>query len=51
MADLLGSSRTNIVEHINHIDEDEELNEETICRNVRQVRQEGDRERLPNFYC
>ena len=44
MADLFGSSRTNVVEHIKHIYEDEELNEETTCRRFRQVRQEGNRE-------
>ena len=44
MADLFGSSRTNVVEHIKHIYEDEELNEETTCRKFRQVRQEGNRE-------
>ena len=32
MADLFGSSRTNVVEHIKHIFEDEELNEEATCR-------------------
>lgn len=44
MADLFGSSRTNVVEHIKHIYEDEELNEEETCRKFRQVRQEGNRE-------
>ncbi len=44
MADLFGSSRTNVVEHIKHIYEDEELNEEVTCRKFRQVRQEGNRE-------
>ena len=44
MADLFGSSRTNVVEHIKHIYEDEELNEETTCRRFRQVRQERNRE-------
>ena len=44
MADLFGSSRTNVVEHIKHIFEDEELNEEATCRKFRQVRQEGNRE-------
>ena len=44
MADLFGSSRTNVVEHIKHIYEDEELNEEATCRNFRQVRQKGNRE-------
>ena len=44
MADLFGSSRTNVVEHIKHIYEDEELSEEATCRRFRQVRQEGNRE-------
>ena len=44
MAELYGSSRTNVVEHIKHIYEDEELNEEATCRKFRQVRQEGNRE-------
>lgn len=44
MADLFGSSRTNVVEHIKHIYEDEELNEKATCRKFRQVRQEGNRE-------
>ena len=43
MADLFGSSRTNVVEHIRHIYEDEELNEEATCRKFRQVRREGNR--------
>lgn len=41
MADLYGSSRTNVVEHIKHIYEDRELEEKTTCRKFRQVRQEG----------
>jgi len=41
MADLFGSSRTNVVEHIKHVYEDEELNEKATCRKFRQVRQEG----------
>ncbi len=44
MADLFGSSRTNVVEHIKHIYEDEELTEEATCRKFRQVRHEGNRE-------
>jgi hypothetical protein len=43
MADLFGSSRTNVVEHIRHIYEDEELKEDATCRKFRQVRQEGNR--------
>ncbi len=43
MAQLFRSSRTNVLEHIQHIYEDEELEEEATCRNFRQVRQEGKR--------
>ena len=43
MAELFKSSRTNVVEHIQHIYEDEELVENLTCRNFRQVRQEGKR--------
>ena len=35
--------RTNVVEHIQHIYEDEELVENLTCRKFRQVRQEGKR--------
>ena len=38
MADLYGSSRTNVVEHIKHIYEEGELQENTTCRKFRQVR-------------
>ena len=44
MADLYQSSRSNIVEHIKHIYEEGELDEDSTCRNFRQVRQEGTRE-------
>ena len=43
MADLYGSSRTNVVEHIKHIYEEGELNEDATCRKFRQVRMEGAR--------
>lgn len=43
MADLFASSRTNIVEHIQHIYKDKELDENSTCRKFRQVRKEGDR--------
>jgi hypothetical protein len=43
MAELFQSSRTNILEHIQHIYEDEELEESSTCRKFRQVRQEGKR--------
>lgn len=44
MAELFQSSRTNIVEHIKHIYEEGELDEESTCRNFRQIRTEGNRE-------
>lgn len=44
MAELFGSSRTNIVEHIRHIYEEGELDEDSTCRNFRQVRYEGGRQ-------
>ena len=45
MAELFQSSRTNIVEHIQHIYEEGELDEESTCRKFRQVRMEGNRQR------
>ena len=52
MADLYQTSRTNVVEHIKHIYEEQELDEISTCRNVRQVRTEGNRqvEREIPFY-
>ena len=44
MAELFGSSRTNIVEHIRHIYEEGELDEDSTCRKFRQVRNEGGRQ-------
>lgn len=44
MADLYQTSRTNIVEHIKHIYEEQELDIDSTCRNFRQVRQEGNRQ-------
>lgn len=44
MAELFQSSRTNVVEHIKHIYEEGELDEESTCRKFRQVRKEGNRE-------
>ena len=44
MAELFQSSRTNVVEHIKHIYEEGELDEESTCRKIRQVRKEGNRE-------
>ena len=37
MADLYQSSRSNVVEHIKHIYEDGELDENSTCRKFRQV--------------
>ena len=44
MAELFQTSRTNVVEHIKHIYEEDELEEESTCRKFRQVRKEGNRE-------
>ena len=44
MAGLCQSSRTNIVEHIQHIYEEGELDEASTCRKFRQVRTEGNRQ-------
>ena len=44
MAYLFQSSRSNVVEHIKHIYDEGELDEESTCRNFRQVRQEGSRQ-------
>jgi len=52
MADLFQSSRTNVVEHIKHIYEESELDENATCRKFRQVQTEGNRnvERELPFY-
>ena len=52
MCELYQTSRTNVVEHIEHIYEEGELQEEATCRKFRQVRQEGNRmvERKLPFY-
>lgn len=52
MADLFQTSRTNVVEHIKHIYDEGELDEESTCRKFRQVRAEGNREvsREMTFY-
>lgn len=44
MADLYQTSRTNVVEHIKHIYEEQELYIDSTCRNFRQVRLEGSRQ-------
>ena len=46
MAELYQTSRTNIVEHIKHIYEEGELDENSTCRKFRQVQMEGKREAL-----
>lgn len=43
LAELFQSSRTNIVEHIQHVYDEGELDEAATCRDFRQVRQEGSR--------
>lgn len=51
MAELFTTSRTNIIEHINNIYE-EELDRNSTCQNFRQVRKEGNRkiERKVKYY-
>ena len=44
IAQLFNSSRSNIVEHLQHVYEEGELDEQATCRNFRQVRTEGARE-------
>ena len=44
MAALFQTSRTNIVEHIKHKYEENELDEKSTCRNFRQVQTEGSRQ-------
>lgn len=44
MSELFSTSRTNIVEHIQHIYEEGELDESATCRKFRQVRTEGNRQ-------
>ena len=43
MAELYGTSRTNVIEHINNIYLEEELDKKSTCQNFRQVRKEGNR--------
>ena len=43
MAELFGTSRTNIIEHINNIYLEEELDKKSTCQNFRQVQKEGSR--------
>lgn len=44
MAELFQTSRTNVVEHIKHIYEEGELQEDATCRYFRQVQTEGKRQ-------
>ena len=44
MTELFQSSRTNIVEHIKNIYSEGELDQNSTCREFRQVRKEGNRE-------
>ena len=44
MAELYHTSRSNVVEHSQHIYEDEELEPGSTCRKFRQVQQEGSRQ-------
>jgi len=43
MAELFNTSRTNIIEHISNIYFDEELDKNSTCQDIRQVRKEGKR--------
>ena len=43
MEELFGTSRTNVIEHINNIYTEEELDKESTCQNFRQVRKEENR--------
>ena len=44
LVQLYQTSRTNVLEHIEHIYEEQELERASTCRNFRQVRKEGNRE-------
>ena len=52
LAELFHTSRTNVVEHIKHIYDEEELEIMTTCRKFRHVQTEGTREvsRELSFY-
>lgn len=49
LAELFQTSRTNVVEHIQHIYEEGELDAAATCREFRQVRTEGTREVARNI--
>ncbi len=51
MAVLFQASRTNVVEHIRHIYEEEELAFDSTCRKFRQVRMEGSRQVTREIPC
>ena len=51
IAELFQTSRTNVVEHIKHIYEEQELEENSTCRNFRQVRLERSEERRVGKEC
>ena len=44
LVQLYQTSKTNVLEHIEHIYEEQELDKVLTCRNFRQVRKEGNRE-------
>jgi hypothetical protein len=44
MAELYQASRTNVVEHIKYIYEENELTEEATCQKFRKVKMEGSRQ-------
>ena len=44
MAELFQTSRTNVVDHIKNIYEEDELDVNSTCRKFRQVRMEGNRQ-------
>ncbi len=43
MAELFNTSRTNVIEHINNIYDEEELDKNSTCQYFRQVQKEGNR--------
>lgn len=52
MAELFHTSRSNIAEHVSHIYEEDELEENSTCRKIRQVRMECNRQvaRVLTYY-
>ena len=43
LSELFSTSRTNVINHINNIYEEEELDKDSTCQNFRQVQKEGNR--------